>query len=223
VARRPAIPHIALLLAGALLLLSGCFSSPPPNLYLLSSLPAAEAKQAAAAAPGREIGAGSSRPGLAGTPVIGVVATVPPYLDRRDIVMRTGANQVKAMDNDRWAEDLSVSVTRTIADDLGVLLPAADVVMLPSYLGQTIDYEVRVDLTKFDIESDGTTTIAGRWSIADAGRGQERAVGRILRSERADQAGFAAMAATMSRNLSAISAEIAAALGALPPRSPYKG
>jgi uncharacterized protein len=223
VALRPAIPHLPILLAGALLLLSGCGASPPPNLYLLSSAaPVVEGKQASAQA-GSEIGAGSSRSGASAGPVIGVVATVPPYLDRRDIVVRTGANEVKAMDNDRWADDLSVNVTRAIADDLAALRPSGDVVMLPSYLGQTIDYEVRVDLTKFDIDSDGNTTIAGRWSIADAGRGGERASRRILRSERVTQSGFSAMAATMSRNLAAVSAEIAAALAALPPRSPGKG
>jgi uncharacterized protein len=190
-------------------LLIAC-SSPPSRLYLLSS---AEAPIAAQPSPGAAI-SGSSRPVLARQPnsrVITVAVTVPEYLDRLDVVERTSANELKPIYSAQWGESLATTATRAMAGNLTANLPSDDVLILPSRSQRRVDYQVNFDLTKFESDAEGTSTLAGRWSIADSD-GIERASGRVLRSERADGQGYDAMAAAMSRNLSAASVEIAAAL-----------
>ncbi len=212
-------------LLAALLSLSSC-SSPPPHLYLLNSLATPPSAGADEKSGGNTASTGSSRPGsgaiTAQALTLGVATTVPAYVDRPQIMVRNGANELVAMDDARWAEDLSVNTARTLAEDLAGLLPAADVIMSPDRSARAVDYAVHVDFGKFDIDSQGNTTIAGRWSIAESS-GRERASRRFFRTERAERNSFDAIAAAMSRNLLGVSSDIAAALATLPPPSRAHG
>ena len=124
------------------------------------------------------------------------------------------------MKNDLWADDLDLDISRALADDLAALLPGYEIVTLPSRLGLTIDYEVRVELTRFEIAADGDTSMAGRWSIVDKTDGTARTIGRIAREERARTPGIASAVAAISHNLQAASREIAAAVTNLPAGGP---
>jgi uncharacterized lipoprotein YmbA len=193
---------------------AGC-SSRPSQFYLLSSVATSQQSSTAEQRGAAPASFGSSR--AAGTvagssgPLVGVVVTVPEYLDRLDIVERVGANEVKPIYSAQWGESLAVTATRAVAENLIALLPSGDVIMLPSRIGRLIDYQVNLDLTRFESDSQGRATAAGRWSISDR-EGRERASGRVLRSETAERTGYDAMAAAMSRNLAAVSTDIAAAL-----------
>ncbi len=213
---RRTVWHLTFLLAGAALLLS-CSSAPPARLYVLEAL----ASPAAGSPEPGEIDAnkresGSSDPSARAASVrsktLGVIVIVPQYLDRREIIIRSGPNEIRAMENDRWADDLAPEISRTLAGDLCALLPAYEVVTLPSRLGLTIDYQVRVELTRFEITEDWNTAIDGRWSIVDASDGTSRASGRIIHQEHAHTPEFTSVAAAMSHNLDALSVEIAAAV-----------
>ena len=193
---------------------AGC-SSRPSQLYLLNSLAPSPQSPMAAQAGITSKDSGSSRPAGMSTgasgPLVGVAVTVPEYLDRLDIVERTGANEVKPIQSAQWGESLAVAATRAVAENLIALLPSDDVIMLPSRSRRSFEYQVNLDLTRFESDSQGRSTVAGRWSISDR-EGTERATGRVLRSEPAERAGYDAMAAAMSRNLAAVSADIADAL-----------
>jgi len=210
--RRTALLALPPLLA---LLVAGC-QSPPSRLYLLSSIPATPQPQAAAAA------SGSSRPAPARAhangPVIGVAVSVPEYLDRTDIMERTSANELKPNYDAQWGENLAVTASRTLSDNLATLLPSDDIMMLPSRSRRRFDYQVNLDLTRFESDPQGVSTLAGRWSISDA-EGVEKASGHVLRTEQAAGTGYDAMAAAMSRNLAAVSSDIANALQRLPAQS----
>lgn len=198
-------------LALPLLAIAGC-SSPPAQLYLLSS--AAPAPQDHPAATAGFVGQGSSRM-PAGTraagSVVGVTVTVPGYLDRLDIVQRTTANEIKPDYSAQWGESLSTTASHAVADNLTSLLPSDDVVILPSRVRRSYDYQVTLDLARFESDQGGRSVLAGRWSIADRD-GNERAGGRVLHEEQAEPGSYDRMAAAMSRNLAAASADIAAAL-----------
>ena len=57
-------------------------------------------------------------------PVIGVgPITVPKYLDRPQIVTRSGRNQLALGEFDRWAEPLQDNVLRVLAENLAFLIP----------------------------------------------------------------------------------------------------
>lgn len=207
----------------AALLAAGC-SSAPSQLYLLSAVPATPANRAQAdAAPA---GYGSSRPAggsrRSATPTIGVAVTIPEYLDRTDVMERTSANELKPVYSAQWAESLAVASTRAVSENLMTLLPSDDIIALPSRSRRAFDYQVNLDLTRFESDPKGVSTLAGRWSISD-GEGTEYASGRVFRSEQAGADGYGAMAAAMSRNLAAVSGEVAAALQRLPAKPGAQG
>lgn len=202
-----------------ILLLMAC-SSRPSRLYLLNSTVAPAQTVASARSRNNDAGYGSSQPPGAARAgdarLLGVAVTVPEYLDRLDIMVRTSANEIKPNYDEQWGEGLAVTATQTLAEDLSKLLPSDDTVILPSRSRRTIDYQVNLDLTRFETAADGESVIAGRWSITD-GTGNERASGRVLRSEPAAPGDFEGMAEAMSKNLAAVGAEIAQAVRQLPP------
>jgi uncharacterized protein len=206
------------LIAG-IALLASCSSPTPQRLYVLNATPPSAAGGNAATQLGREGGSGSSQPAArkdaVPTSVVGVTVTVPSYLDRREIVLRSGPNEVKAMDGGRWADDLSVIAARALSDDLAAQLPRRHVVALPAQ--QPVNEVLRVDFRSFDIDTDGTTLLAGRWALAEGGK--EKASGPILRRGQVVEPGFDATAAALSQDLVAISSDIAVVMGGLPPRS----
>lgn len=151
-----------------------------------------------------------------GGPLVGVAVSIPEYLDRPDIVERTSANEVKPDYSAQWGENLATTATRALAGNLEQMAPAYDISMLPSSRRGSFDYLVNLNLTRFESDDHGVSTLAGRWSISD-GDGVELAAGRVQRSENAGGPGHDAMAAAMSRNLAAVSGKIAQALRKLPP------
>jgi uncharacterized protein len=189
--------------------LLGC-SSQPSRLYLLSSTesPTAAKPAVAVAVSGSSQPAAARRPS---GPVVGVAVTVPEYLDRLDVMERTSANELKPIYTAQWGESLATTATRAVAENLSARLPSDDIIILPSRSQRQLDYQVNLDLTKFESDSEGTSTLAGRWSVADSDSA-ERMSGRVQRTEKADGPGYDAMAAAMSRNLAAASTEIATAL-----------
>ena len=97
--RRPAVLGACLALAA----LAGCGLTQPTKFYTLSTV--TEPAKAPVPARGLVIGLGP--------------LTVPPYLDRPDIVTRVGANGMRLGDFSQWAEPLEPQLTRIIADTHG--------------------------------------------------------------------------------------------------------
>jgi uncharacterized lipoprotein YmbA len=200
------------------LLLMACQSS-PTELYVLSSQPAPEG--GAAVSQAQLVDAADRRlhrprdPGkLVGT--LGVAVTVPEYLDRSDIVVRTGANELKPDSTAQWGESLSIDAARVVGEDLETLLPSANIVILPSRARRSVDYEIDINLVRFETDAAGSSVLAGEWTIS-ASDGRELASGRFRRREPIAKAGFSEMAAAMSRNLASVSADLAGALKQLSP------
>jgi len=97
-------------LSCVLLVLGGCLCTPPSRFYLLPTLtdvssPAAMGERALT------IGVG---------PV-----TLPPYLDRPQIVTRASRAQLHLAELDQWAASLQDTVARVLAENLSLLMPTA--------------------------------------------------------------------------------------------------
>lgn len=212
-------------LLGMLLLGTAC-SSPPSRLYLLSAQPPG-GQEGAAMAPGLATArSGSSAPPVSArapaAPVVAVSVSIPEYLDRLDILKRTSANEVKPDYSAQWGENLSVTAARALAENLERMTPSDDILMLPSRSRRNFDYIVTLDLTRFESDEQGRSILEGRWSVANHD-GTELASGRARRTDQAAGPGYDAMAAAMSRNLAAVSADIAQALRQLPPAPRSRG
>ena len=90
--------------------LMGCGSTPPSRFYTLS------------AASGTA--AGSSKLSV----LVGPVA-VPALVDRPQIVVDAGANQVRLDDFNRWAAPLQSAIARVVADNLVAMLGTPQVTL----------------------------------------------------------------------------------------------
>jgi uncharacterized lipoprotein YmbA len=199
------------------LLLMACQSS-PTELYVLSSQTAPEG---GAVSQAQLVDVANRRLPRSRDPVkpvgtLGIAVTVPEYLDRSDIVVRTGANELKPDSRAQWGESLSIDAARVVGEDLETLLPSANVVILPSRARRSVDYAIDINLVRFENDAAGSSVLAGEWTIS-ASDGRELASGRFRRREPIAKAGFSEMAAAMSRNLAAVSADLAGALKQLSP------
>src|SRR5215470_10390464 len=191
------LPVWVLAMLGVVLLgLHGCASSPPTRFYVLPSLTGAETAPPAAQ---RELTIG-----------VGPV-TLHPYLDRPQIVTRASQARLVLGEFDQWGAPLRDSVTRSLAENLSLLVPTDRVVLHPWSRTTVPDYQVTVDVLQFDAGPSGEVILAARWQILTA---EEQAL--VMRTSRLTAAAggheYEAIVTAMGRTLDALSREIATAL-----------
>jgi uncharacterized lipoprotein YmbA len=185
---------------GALFFAAGCAllapQRDPSRFYLLT--PVAEGEPA--------------RAGRALTLGVGPIH-LPEYLDRPEVVIRTGPNTVKLSPTDRWAEAVKSGFRRVFADNLGRLVATERVLSFPWYRNARIDYQVHATVQRFDTDESGTATLVVRWGIKGP-RGEEFL---SVRETRYESAGTGpdpgADAGALSETLASFSRDVAKALG----------
>ena len=185
-------------LGGWLLTFGGCIGggSPPTRFYVLTAVAADKAGPAAASLP------------------VGVRVTLPDYLDRPQIVTRVSGSQLALAEFDRWASPLGDEFPRVLAENLGVLLPSDQVVVFPWARTARVDYEVSVDVARFEGRPGGDCSLVARWSIYNRDKTVVLATKKSSLSEAASGGDYEALAAAQSRLLAALSREIADGLRA---------
>lgn len=148
----------------AVAVLAGCAQQPDPNLYVMSPSQAA-----------------GGNVGNSGTEPVKAVLRVhlPEYLDRREIVSRSGANELVVNKDDRWAEPLDESVPRVLAENLSNHIPGARVVVPSEAVGEDVPYEYLVSLDAYEPDGKGNVVMRGRWHLRDERKGLVVAEGRI--------------------------------------------
>jgi uncharacterized protein len=215
-------PYSGLLAALAVLTplaLGGCASDQPTRLYKLSAM--AE-KPVTPATHGVAIGVG---------PI-----TLPKYLDRPQLVTGVSSNQLSQANLDQWGGELNDNMTRVLASNLADLLGTDRVSLYPWKNQAPIDYQVTLDVTQFEQDADGKTVLSAFWSIVNPNNGNvltmrrstyreagapAAASGSATASGSAAAGGsstsdpYNAVAAAMSRDLEALSRDIAAAIAGL--------
>src|SRR4029450_7897330 len=184
------------LLGVCLLGLSGCGSPPPTRFYVLPSLTGAET--APPAAP-RDLTIG-----------VGPV-TVPPYLDRLQIVTRASRARLVLGEFDQWAASLQDSVPRVLAENLSLLIPTDRVLLHPWSRTIEPDYQVTVDVTQFDAGPSGEVVLAARWRILSANE-KELIIRKARFTAAAGRQDYEATVLAMGQTLEALSQDMAAAL-----------
>jgi uncharacterized protein len=190
----------------ALLVLSGCFGSPPTHFYLVPALTSGDTAPPASAGQ-RDLTLG-----------VGPV-TVPPYLDRPQLVTRTSRAKLALADFDQWAGPLADTIARVLAEDLSLLLPTERVVLYPWSRALDPDYQITVEVLQFDRGPGGEVVLAARWSLLDRD-GQERVLRTARLSQTAGGADYEAMVTAMGRTLEALAQEMVTTLRSLAPPAP---
>lgn len=188
--------------AGAVLLLGlgACIAAQPTSFYTLSSEVERQPPPA-----GRSL-------------VIGLgPITLPPYLDRPDIVTRQGPNEIRLAEFHRWAEPLEPLLARTMAQNLYTLLDAKDVILLPQRRDTPLDRVVEIEVARLDADEAGQVTFDGRWWVYRGDGETLLASGHSEATEHgAPPPDYAAIVAAMSRAVAAVSRDIAGAIRGAP-------
>ena len=181
---------------GVVALLAACASSPPATFYTLS----ATAPQGSAA--GKAFSVAVDAPAL------------PALVDRPQLVLRQDDNRVTLDEQHRWAEPLRNGLGRVVAENLSRLLGQPQVVAYPHGAGLDPDYRVRIDVQRFDLQTGDAATLDAVWTVRAAAGGSPRTGSTRARQE-AGETQESAVAA-MSRAAGTLSADVAAAIRALP-------
>jgi len=191
----------------ALLALTGCPGNAPTRLYVLT---ATTDKPASTSPQGVAIGVG---------PI-----TLPKYLDRPQIVTRVAANSLDQANLDQWGGDLNDNITRVVATNLSNLLATDRVSLYPWKDGAPVDFQVTMDISRFEQDKDGSAVLNVFWSIVNPKDGTvllmrrssyTQSAGEPAASQSDNPRPFDAQAAAMSRDLAQFSHDVAAAITGL--------
>lgn len=138
--------------------------------------------------------------------------TLPPHLDRTQIVTQATRHRLDLKDLDQWAEPLGDGFTRVLAQNLSQLMGTDAVFQFPWRRPVTVQYQVTVNVLRFDTDAEGGSVLVARWDVI-RGDGRELLFSRtsLFRSQ-ASAEGIEPIVAAMSGNLAELSREIAAGL-----------
>jgi uncharacterized lipoprotein YmbA len=195
---RPTLTILATCLC--LVFLAGCGVTQPARFYILTPV---------------EFAGESPLPG----PALGIgPVNFPAYLDRPEIAHRSGGNQLYFADSDRWAEPLKTTFSRTLAENLSVMLPSDRVNLYPWARSTRIDYQVSIDVLRFDADASGTVVLVAGWEISRPD--DSTVISRHKRSYTEPAGGmvYPAIVAAQSRAVERLARDIVAAIAAQPAR-----
>ncbi len=192
-------PMMALALAA---LATGCLGggSPEPDYYTLS--PAA----------------GVNATPLAARPELGLVlgqVDLPRYLDRAELVTRSGEHGLKVWNLHRWGGSLRTDVQRLVADDLSRLLGTARIAVYPAEARFPVSYRVLLELVEFGGAPAHPVVLRARWTIAGPD-GLALAVGETNLEQPPASPSWEDYVAAHSTALGAVTHEIAERISTLP-------
>jgi uncharacterized lipoprotein YmbA len=183
--------------------IAGCASAPPERFYTLSGAMATPARASADDPRG---------------PTVVAPAAVPELVDRPQLVVSTGANQVAILEQQRWAEPLRQAIARVVAEDLGRQLGAARVSTGDQALRRP-DCRVYLDVRRLDARRGVAVDLEALWTVTCVG-GVEL-TGRSLAREPAvdlgNDLGTEAIVVAQRRALRVLARDLGQALRATAP------
>lgn len=129
------------------LMLSACAMSSSSNYYILETPKSSMKKDTQANQKVNEIKPHSN---IAG-PLIAILPTgIPNYLDRRQLVTRTGKVGLDIHEYQRWGEDLSIGIARILSNSITNNLSEIKALAMPLRMGVLPDYTIQVEINNFE-------------------------------------------------------------------------
>ena len=194
-----------ILIAAGLLAVGGCAgSSTPTSFYLLKTLPETDSKIATPST-GKNVSV-----------LVGPVA-MPVYLDRTQFVTRTGKNELDLHEFQHWAEPLEDTFYRVLMENLSALLQSPDIYMFTRYRAAPVDYQLIIDVMRFDGDSEGNISLIAFWRILDGKDAAIITAQKTVVHARASSPETAAIIAAHNTAVDEFSRAIAAAIQAVQP------
>lgn len=93
--------------------------------------------------------------------------TIAPYLDRPQLVSRLSGNELRVDEFHQWAEPLKANISRVIRENLSVLTDAGHVYSYPIKRATSIDYQISLNVLRFDADAAGSVTLKSVWRIVE--------------------------------------------------------
>jgi hypothetical protein len=189
---------LPVILALAAISLGGCRSQ-SPRFYTLSPI--------------QEDQVIPKRKSPAQNAVVGIgPVKVADYIDQSMLVTRTSDNQAVKAEFDRWVGSFKDNFINVLADNIGFLLPTENIYLFPWRVSVPIEYQVVVDIVRFDGRLGDAVWLEARWSIL---KGSEKKLVKTMRSsirEPVTGTDYAALVAAQSQAVAKLSQEIAVAI-----------
>jgi len=145
--------------------------------------------------------------------------SIPDDVDRPQIVVRTGPNQVLLAEFDRWASPLKSNIARVIAENLSAMLGTAQVSVFPQSFAAEAAYRVGIDVIRFESELGKGVVLDVLWTVSSRKSGQTQSR-RAAMTEKVQGQGYAEVVAAHSRALGRLSSEITEAIRVLEAEKP---
>jgi uncharacterized lipoprotein YmbA len=141
------------LLSVLLLSLAACIggATSPSQFYMLEPITGIEYKRPA---------------GAAQKPVIILKSVrIPGYVDRPQIVTATGKNAYRLSELNRWAEALDHNISRVLAQNLTLLVPAEVVFSKNSNTAERTSFRLSINILEFHADPQGQAGLTAQWQI----------------------------------------------------------
>ena len=146
--------------------------------------------------------------------------SIPPSVDRPQLVVQVAPNQVTLDEFNRWAGPLDDGIARAVAGNLAVLLGTPEVGVAP-VTGFVPTHRVTIDVQRFDSIPGDSVLVEALWAVRPTAGGDVRS-GRTVAREAVQGKTIDAVAAAHSRALAKVSTDIAAAIRAQTRRPPTR-
>jgi uncharacterized lipoprotein YmbA len=182
--------HAAIVLLAALFLAS-CGTSPKTRYFTLAAVPGTEREK-----------------DLLTAPVTVSEVHVPPSLDRREMVRRTGPNTDDVSGEDRWTAPLGDMIRSVLSQDLATRLPKEKLV-LPDAPAPPHTSQLVVSIARFGSDGNGKVALDGSWSVTGETDGTPALRRDFSLTAESPAAGPDGQAAAMSRLLGELATRIA--------------
>jgi uncharacterized lipoprotein YmbA len=134
--------------------------------------------------------------------------SIPAVVDRPQIVVTTGPNQVRLEEFNRWASPLQNGIARVVAENLVALLSTPRVILFSQTLGIDIDYRAAIEVQRFESAPGEAATLDAVWTVIRPREGKSQ-TGRTTVREAVQGSSYDALAAAHSRALERLSRDIA--------------
>lgn len=97
--------------------------------------------------------------------------SLPPYLERVELVTRTGDGRLEVHEKNLWSEPLDAGISRVVADNLRRLTGSTNIQPSTNFITRDYHALVEIRIERFDPEPDGSLLLACTWKLQPVGAG----------------------------------------------------
>ena len=137
---------------------------------------------------------------------------LPEYLNRPQIVTRTGKHKINIAEFDRWAGPLDAAFSRVLAENLSILLSTDKVFTYPWNTSRHPDYQIPIEIIQLDGSIPGDANLMVRWSLLREGKETRIILKRFRGGKPIAGQGYSGLVSAMSLAIVDLSREIADAV-----------